>query len=143
LVTDTPNPINEYGKSKLIGEQNIEEVLDNYFIIRTSWLYSKNYGKNFYRAILEKAKKEKEMYITDEQIGCPTDTINLSRFIIDLITKKNEKYGVHHFCDNKIMTWFGFAEYILKKNQLFNSINLVKVDKYVTFAKRPKNSILK
>ncbi len=54
--TDIPNPINEYGKSKLKGEQYIQEILNEYIIIRTSWLYS-NYGHNFYKSILEKARK--------------------------------------------------------------------------------------
>ena len=48
---DKPNPINEYGKSKLLGEQYIQYILDNYFTIRTSWLYSKKYGNNFYKFI--------------------------------------------------------------------------------------------
>src|SRR5690606_37549958 len=47
-IKDLPNPINEYGKSKLLGEQYVQEILQNYFIVRTSWLYSKKYGKNFY-----------------------------------------------------------------------------------------------
>ena len=67
-VKDKPNPINEYGKSKLLGEQHIQDILEKYFIIRTSWLYSKKYGNNFYKTILEKAKAEKELFITDEQI---------------------------------------------------------------------------
>ena len=54
-VKDVPNPINEYGKSKLLGEKHIQEIMDNYCIIRTSWLYSE-FGKNFYTTILKKAK---------------------------------------------------------------------------------------
>src|SRR5690606_29497731 len=56
-LDDIPNPINEYGKSKLKGEQLIAQTLDAYFIVRTSWLYHKQYGKNFYRTILEKDRK--------------------------------------------------------------------------------------
>ena len=50
---DIPNPINEYGKSKLLGEQYIQQILNSYFIIRTSWLYSKDFGYNFYRNLHE------------------------------------------------------------------------------------------
>ena len=71
-ITDLPNPINQYGKSKLQGEFHIRKVLKKYFIIRTSWLYSE-FGNNFYKTILKKAKSEKVLYITDEQIGCPTN----------------------------------------------------------------------
>lgn len=75
---DVTNPINEYGKSKLQGEIYIKDILSNYFIVRTSWLYSKKYGNNFYRTIINKAKTEKQLSITTEQIGCPTDVVNLS-----------------------------------------------------------------
>lgn len=63
VATDIPNPINQYGKSKLKGEQHIQEILEQYYIVRTSWLYNKNYGKNFYRTILEKTKKEKPLIL--------------------------------------------------------------------------------
>src|SRR5690606_5994864 len=88
-VKDTPNPINEYGKSKLLGEQYIQETLDYYFIIRTSWLYSKKYGKNFYRTILEKAQTQKELFVTTEQTGCPTNTESLSKIIVGIIVNKS------------------------------------------------------
>src|SRR5690606_3405670 len=120
----------------------IQEIMDNYFIVRTSWLYSKKYGKNFYRTILEKAKKEDKLYITDEQTGCPTDAINLTSYIINLITQNTGAFGIYHYCDNKSMTWFDFAEQILSENNLINKTNLVKISNYVTFALRPKSSIL-
>ncbi|TGV03854.1 dTDP-4-dehydrorhamnose reductase [Flavivirga rizhaonensis] len=141
-VEDVPNPINEYGKSKLLGENCIHEILDGYFIIRTSWLYSKVYGKNFYRSILEKAEKEIDLYVTVEQVGCPTDAINLSKYIIQIIETENDNFGIHHFCDRISMTWFDFAKQILQENNIDNKINLVKVNKYRTFAMRPKRSIL-
>ena len=142
IPSDLPNPINEYGKSKLLGERHIQDIMDSYFIVRTSWLYSKKYGHNFYRTIVEKAKIQKELSITIEQIGCPTDTVNLSNYIIGLIKEKNTNFGIHHFCDKKAMTWFDFAEQILSENHLKNMTNLVKGNNYVTFAKRPKSSVL-
>ena len=141
-IEDTPNPINEYGKSKLLGEKYIHEILDEYFIIRTSWLYSKVYGKNFYRSILEKAKKEKEISVTVEQVGCPTDTVNLSKYIIQIIKTESDNFKIHHFCDGISMTWYDFAKQILQENNTDNKINLVKVNKYRTFVKRPKRSVL-
>ena len=141
-VDDTPNPINEYGKSKLLGEQYIQYILDHYFIIRTSWLYSKKYGNNFYRKILEKAESQTQINVTSNQIGCPTDTENLTRFIYDLINLPLSKYGIYHFCDPKQMTWYDFAKVILLENRKLFNINLVKDDEYLTFAKRPLNSVL-
>jgi len=140
-IKDVPNPINEYGKSKLRGEKYVQEILDNYFIIRTSWLYSE-FGNNFYKTILEKAKTENALYITDEQIGCPTNANNLSKYILDLIVSNNNNYGIHHFTDGVAMTWHEFARKILLKNGLEDRVQLKKAKKYRTFAKRPKNSVL-
>lgn len=142
-VTDLPNPINEYGKSKLLGEKHIQNSLKRYFIIRTSWLYSKKYGKNFYRTILEKAKTAEVLSITTEQMGCPTNTENLAAYIYTIIKTKNNNFGIYHFSDNKPMTWYDFAKQILTENNLLKNINLVESDKYLTFAQRPKNSVLK
>jgi dTDP-4-dehydrorhamnose reductase len=141
-INDEPNPINEYGKSKLEGEKHIQNILDRYLIIRTSWLYSKKYGNNFYKTILKKAKTEKELTITTAQIGCPTDTVNLSKFIIELIQENKHKFGVLHFCDEKVITWYDFAEQILIDNNLYHKTKLVKVKNYCTFAKRPKHVVL-
>ena len=142
-VNDKTNPINEYGKSKLAGEKHVKRILTKYFIIRTSWLYSKKHGKNFYKTIIEKSNTGKELSITSEQKGCPTDTVNLSKFIIKLIQENSPVFGVFHFCDEKVMTWYDFAEQILIENNLSHNINLVKVNNYRTFARRPKSSVLK
>lgn len=139
---DKPNPINEYGKSKLLGEQYIQDILKEYFIIRTSWLYSKKYGRNFYRTILKKAKAGEKLFVTDEQKGCPTNTENLAKYIISLLICKSTHYGIRHFCDDKIMTWYNFVEKILKENRLYDKVKLAKAKNYRTFAARPKNSIL-
>ena len=85
-TSDKTNPINEYGKSKLLGEQHIQQHLKEHFIIRTSWLYSE-FGNNFYKTIVEKAKTETVLQITDEQTGCPTNTNNLAKFMLNLIGK--------------------------------------------------------
>lgn len=142
-VFDKPNPINEYGKSKLLGEQYIQEILSEYFIVRTSWLYSKKYGNNFYRNILKKAKQGEKLKITTDQIGCPTNTENLSRYLLKLITNKSIYWGVRHFSDDEVMTWYDFTKQILLGNDLINKVNLVKTGNYITFAQRPKYSVLK
>ncbi len=141
-IEDETNPINEYGKSKLLGEENIREVLPNHFILRTSWLYSKKYGHNFYRTILKKAKDGAELRITDEQKGCPTDTETLAKFILGEIIQGKRKYGTYHVTDGKPMTWFDFANQILIENQLTEKTKLILDRNYRTFAKRPKNSVL-
>jgi len=140
-VTDKPNPINEYGKSKLKGEQYIQELLTAYFIIRTSWLYSKEFGKNFYKTIVEKAKEGQEIRVVDNQIGCPTDTVNLHSFIKELVEGKNTLYGIKYYCDTEILSWFDFAKKIVKQNEI-EEVEVVCDNSYITKAKRTKYSVL-
>lgn len=141
-IEDAPNPINVYGASKLKGEEHIQELLDFYFIIRTSWLYSE-FGKNFHKTILQKAKVENVLQVTDEQIGCPTYADNLAKFILELIDTGSTDYGIHHFTDGEAMTWYGFAKKILIENGLEGKVRLEKAENYRTFARRPKSSVLK
>lgn len=139
--TDKPNPINIYGTSKLKGENYVKEILKKYFIIRTSWLYSE-FGKNFYKTVLQKAKIEKVLHITDSQIGCPTKAGHLAKFILKKIQTDDTDFGIHHFTDNKVMTWYDFAILILNENGLGNTVKVVRSNNYTSFAKRPKNSAL-
>ncbi|MBU2995983.1 dTDP-4-dehydrorhamnose reductase [Cellulophaga baltica] len=142
-INDIPNPINEYGKSKLEGEKYIQKILNDYYIIRTSWLYSKIHGHNFYKTILKKAKTGEQIKVTDEQTGCPTDSVNLATFIINQIESKNKLFGIYHYSDDKQMTWFDFAKTIINSYNLNASQLLVLDRNYRTFAKRPVFSILK
>lgn len=141
VVSDRTNPINAYGKSKLQGERHIQELLKRYFIVRTSWLYSE-FGTNFYKTILRKARAGEDLQITDEQTGCPTNANHLAKYLLELIENQNSDYGVHHFTDGEAMTWYGFAERILRENHLEEKVRLDKAMNYRTFAKRPKNSVL-
>lgn len=142
LPGDEPNPINEYGRSKLQGERYIQDIMDRFYIVRTSWLYSKKYGKNFYRTILERAKKGETLKVTDAQIGCPTNAVSLSRFLLEEIIQKAPSYGICHFTDGEVMSWYGFAQKILREYGLENNVKLVADKNYRTFAERPKSSIL-
>jgi dTDP-4-dehydrorhamnose reductase len=141
-IYDIPKPINEYGKSKLLGENHIKNLLNNYFIIRTSWLYSKTNGNNFYRTILERAKKGDTLNITDQQIGCPTNALNLALYILNNLVEEKINFGIVHFTDNVVMTWYQFAENIITENKLEDRVILLKAENYLTFARRPKNSVL-
>lgn len=141
-TSDKTNPINEYGRSKLQGEKHIQKNLKEHFIVRTSWLYSE-FGKNFYKTIIEKAKTETVLQITDEQTGCPTNANNLASYILNLITENSRTYGIHHFTDGEAMTWYDFAKKILEESGLQDKVQLNRARNNRTFAKRPKNSVLK
>lgn len=138
---DAPNPINEYGKSKYEGERRIQETMQDYFIIRTSWLYS-DIGENFYTKILARAKKGETLYVTDAQTGCPTRADHLASFLLGLVKNKRTDYGIHHFTDGKPMTWYDFACRILRENGLEGLVKIVRDKKSRSFAARPANSVL-
>ena len=142
LVTDKPNPINEYGKSKLLGEQHIQEIIDKYYIVRVSWLFSKNYGKNFYRFIVDNARQGTPLTITTDQMGSPTSAEDLANYIVEDIINGQSEYGIKHFSNSTQMTWYDFAKTILEENDLIEKVNLKPLDKFKTIARRPKYSVL-
>lgn len=138
---DISNPINEYGKSKLLGEKYVEEFTEKHFIIRTSWLYSQ-FGKNFYKTILHKLGTEEKLTITASEIGTPTNANDLAEFIITIIKNASSKYGIYHFSNIGESTWYDFTYEIVKISGKLDRVNIEKTDNYPTFARRPEYSVL-
>jgi len=141
LENDPTNPINNYGASKLKGEAYIQEICSAYFIIRTSWLYSQ-YGHNFLNSMLRFAEEGRDLSITTEQIGVPTNANDLANAIIEMIHSENEPYGLYHFSNKGNGTWYDFAEAIFTFSEQIKNVKLAKTDQYRTFAARPAYSIL-
>lgn len=139
--TDSTNPINVYGASKLKGEIYIKENMDEYFIFRTSWLFSE-FGHNFYKTILKKAAENATLNITTAQTGTPTNANHLAQLILKLIREKNANYGLYHFSNLGETTWYGFAEEILRVSNNLEKIQLNKDNSYKTIAARPAYSVL-
>lgn len=139
---DSPNPINVYGASKLKGEKYIQDILERYFIFRTSWLYSE-FGHNFYKTILSKSEEAGvQLKITDQQTGTPTNANDLAKAVLKTISLENKNYGLYHYSNMGKTTWYGFAKAILDFTGKSNTVNLQASDAYKTVAKRPENSLL-
>lgn len=136
--TDQTNPINVYGSSKLKGERHIEAILEHYFIIRASWLYSV-YGHNFFKTVVRKIKNEEIMNVINTQIGVPTSCEDLAVFIYFLITGKNKEYGLYHFAPDGETSWFGFASFVASH---YNNQKVQPVEFFKTQAQRPNYSVL-
>jgi len=138
--SDKANPINIYGESKLRGERYIQEITDNYYVIRASWLYSK-YNKNFVKTIVNKLQENMNLQIITTQTGTPTSCIDLSNFIYFLINN-NVDYGVYHFSALGKANWYEFAKHIASRinHDLISKIK--PVTNFVALAKRPKYSVL-
>lgn len=141
LETDSTNPINVYGASKLAGEAFVKESCKKHFILRTSWLYSQ-YGHNFLKTIVKHGKAGTSLKITTEQTGTPTNANDLAKVILKFITTGSEAYGLYHFSNTGTATWYDFAKEILTQSSELNTSNLAKTEHYRTFAKRPEYSVL-
>ena len=137
---DQVNPINVYGASKLKGEQYLQEILKEHYILRTSWLYSP-FGHNFLKTILKKAEEGASLQITTQQQGNPTNAKDLAAAILHIIDKDKEGYGVYHFSNQGKATWYDFAKAIIDL-QPHKEVSLTASNAYKTKAKRPENSCL-
>ena len=133
--SDTPNPLNVYGASKLAGEQAIHSVSGTYSIVRTSWLYSQ-YGNNFYTKLLSQVNAGKTLQVTSDQKGCPTRAEDLAKHILQGIATDRLLKGITHHCGNRVMTWLDLAR------QCFPEAEIAERPTATTPAKRPRRVIL-
>ena len=133
-------PISVYGKSKLIAEKAIQEILDRYFIIRTAWLYGIN-GKNFPKTMLELAKNHSEITVVYDEVGTPTYTPDLAFGISKLI--ESDYYGIYHLTNSGSCSWCEFAKYIFEIAQKDVKVIPVTASEFSRPAPRPSYSVLK
>jgi dTDP-4-dehydrorhamnose reductase len=141
LETDEPNPLGTYGQTKLGGERYIEAMTQDAVIFRTSWLYGV-YGKSFPTTIIKAHEAGKVLRVVNDQIGCPTYTIDLATACAEAI-EMGLASAIYHAAGNEPMSWHQFAEKTLTiwigKNI---SIEGIPTSEYPTLAKRPSYSVL-
>ena len=156
IESDTPNPQNVYGKSKLAGEQAVAAAGIPHLILRTSWVYGMH-GKNFLRTVMRLAAERDELRIVADQFGAPT----WSRTIADTtahILSRLQKHpsrgldrdawqshsGVMHVTAQGHTTWYGFTNAILAHASILKkpTVTPIKTEEYPLPAVRPKNSVL-
>lgn len=137
---DFPSPLNIYGTSKLQGERYIQEILENYLIIRTEWLYGR-YGKNFVDTILKHAEQQKELRVVDDQRGSPTFTKDLS-FALERLMEI-EVRGILNVTNSGSCTWFEFARQILREKG-YNHVRVIPISstELARPARRPAYSVM-
>jgi len=132
VESDLTGPINVYGKSKLLGERNIIESVDDYRIIRTSWLFGHN-GRNFVETMLKLSGDMDVVRVVDDQFGKPTFTADLARKIADIIGLAP---GVYHITNEGVCSWYEFASAVI------DNVVPCSSDEFVNKAKRPMYSVL-
>jgi len=146
---DKANPLSVYGKSKLAGEKEIQKILEEYFILRTAWLYGLN-GHNFIFTMLRLFQKKEKVEVVDDQRGSPTYANDLAEVILKIIQSGSKKYGIYHFSNEGVTNWHEFTRAIYSKAKKLDlisdgkkvEIKAIKTEEYPTAAARPKNSIL-
>ena len=147
---DTPNPLNAYGRSKLMGERAIAASGCAYLILRSSWIYS-HYGHNFVTTMLRLAKRGQVLHVVDDQIGNPTYAVNIANVVATILFSKPdcvESGTIYHYTDSPAASWYEFA---LEIFTMATNLGMLKVSpeviavassEFASKAARPARSVL-
>jgi dTDP-4-dehydrorhamnose reductase len=129
---DRPNPINKYGESKLLGEVSVAKNLENYRIVRTSWLYG-SHGKNFVDTILALSHQIPLVRVVNDQVGKPTYTVDLANKVPLIISCDP---GIYHITNEGQCSWYEFASAFIP------NATPCSTEEFPRKAKRPAYSVL-
>lgn len=141
LETDPVNPIGVYGQTKLEGEEFALAINPLTIVIRTAWVYSK-YGKNFVKTMLWLFNEKKEIGVINDQIGSPTNAVDLADVVAQILSKDELVYGIFNYSNEGECSWFDFASKIKEISNSNIKINPIPTTAYPTPAKRPAYSLL-
>lgn len=136
---DLPNPQSVYARSKLAGEQIVRDLLSNFYIIRTAWLYDRTH-RNFVNTIRRLTEEKTELHVVTNEVGSPTYAPDLAAAIARLI--RYPAYGIYHFTNCGVCSRYEFAKKILELIGK-GDFPLYPTDHYLRPAKVPKYVELK
>jgi dTDP-4-dehydrorhamnose reductase len=134
---DAPTaPVNQYGQSKLAGENGVMDVNTDAIIIRTSWVYS-SHGANFVKTMMRLMQSRPEVRVVADQMGSPTYAADLASAIMQIVESNQWQSGLYHYRNEGIISWADFAVAI--KEILKSDCNVVPIPttEYPTPAPRP------
>lgn len=137
--TDVVNPNTVYGASKLAGEEVVQAIHSHYFIVRTSWVYGQ-YGNNFVKTMLNLAKQRTSPQVVADQIGSPTYTYDLARFLLQLV--ETDHYGIYHASNADSCSWYHFATAIFAESGVDVQVKACTTEQFPRPAARPSYSIM-
>ena len=143
---DIPNPTGVYGQTKLDGEKAIQATFDNYFIVRTSWVYSQ-FGNNFMKTMLRLGSERDSISVVNDQIGTPTNAVDLAQVLVKIIIYNTQHptfgtFGIYNFSNEGQCSWYDFAKKIFEINKIKIDLQSIPTTSFPTLAKRPKYSVL-
>lgn len=140
-LSDEPNPLSVYGKSKLAGENALLRAgLPGLLILRTAWLFGPG-RKNFVRTILSLAQSREQLGVVHDQIGSPTYTVDLAKYATILLSCQGAQ-GIFHVVNSGQASWCELAAEAVNLAGLRCSINAITTEEYPVKAPRPPCSIL-
>lgn len=138
-VDHPTKPLGVYGETKLAGEELIKKHLERFFIVRTAWVYG-IHGNNFVKTMLKLGSERDELGVVHDQVGSPTYTVDLAKFMVDLA--ETEKYGIYHASNEGVCSWYEFAVEIFRQAGITVKVNPLTTEQFPRPAKRPKYSVL-
>lgn len=131
--TDKGNPLNVYGRSKLLGERLLEKSASNYLIFRTSWVYGEG-NQNFIRKLFEWSKRSELLRVADDEVSVPTSTQLLARVTIEALEKGLQ--GLYHLVPSGHCSRFEWAQEIFKLMKIKKKIHPTKMSSFRLTAER-------
>ncbi len=137
--TDLPNPLNQYGRSKLLGEKMIATETENYLILRTSWLYGKG-KQNFIYKFLQWSNEKEVVKIATDEISVPTSVQTVAQ--LTLLALQKGLCGLYHLTNSGFASRFEWANLLKEVLSLRVEINPAKMEDFNLPAKRPKFSAM-
>jgi dTDP-4-dehydrorhamnose reductase len=141
---DSVKPINAYGRSKLLGETELQKhAPDRWMIVRTAWVYGRH-GVNFPRTMVTVAQAGKPLRVIDDQLGSPTYTVDLAQAILDLLDSGAS--GIWHVTNSGQTNWCEFARQTLGEFGISHGVEPLTSEQWAamkpTAAPRPRYSVL-
>ncbi|MEL6827034.1 MAG: dTDP-4-dehydrorhamnose reductase [Pseudomonadota bacterium] len=145
---DPVAPINVYGASKSAGETLIRDRHRQHIILRTSWVYSP-FGTNFVKTMLRLAKEKGAARVVDDQIGSPTNALDIADVILQITEQvcsnpKAENFGTYHYSASGYCSWADLAAYVfdMLEDRTSCATKLIRIlsSEYPSAAPRPLNS---
>lgn len=142
--TDDTRPLSVYGRTKLAGEETLQEVCPDAVIIRTAWLYSE-YGNNIVKTVLRLGKERDELRFVFDQVGSPTYAGDLAAAILSVVAAGEKDAfvpGIYHFSNEGVCSWYDFTVKILEIAGIDCRVFPIETKDYPTKAVRPPYSVL-
>lgn len=139
--SDTPCPLNYYGKSKLLGEEYVEKNCKDYKIFRLQWLYGSN-GNNFISKIVTHFNSNGHIHVVNDQFGSPCSAGFVSKYVIRTIQRWDKApSGIYHLTHDDNCSWYDFASHLFSLFEMRKKVFSIKSSRNGVVV-RPDNCVL-